>query len=167
MEDGLERPKPMSRGRGGAHLPADLDEAGPAQLVMALAHRLRESRLAALEPFGLALHQARAFTMLARHSRIGQVRPSDLARELGVSPRSATEVVDALEEKGLVKRSPSPTDRRATVLTVTEDGRRLLGRMRHHPGPADDSVFAGLEPAELEQLTVLLRRAVSTCEKSS
>jgi DNA-binding MarR family transcriptional regulator len=70
-------------------------------------------------------------------------------------------VVDALEDKGLVQRSPSPTDRRAIVLSLTEDGRGLLGRMRHHPGPDDDEVFAGLEPAELAQLTGLLRRVVS------
>jgi DNA-binding MarR family transcriptional regulator len=159
--DRMEQRSPWSGGLRGSHLPADLDEAGPAQLVMAVAHRVRESRLAALEPFGLALHQARAFTIIGRHSRSGEMRPSDLARELGISPRSATEVVDALEDKGLVRRSPSPTDRRAIVLSLTEDGRGLLGRMRHHPGPDDDDVFAGLEPAELAQLTGLLRRVVS------
>ena len=167
MIDQHDQRPPWLVGRGGSHLPANLEEAGPAQLVMAVAHRVRESRLAALEPFGLALHQARAFTILGRRSRSGEMRPSDLARELGISPRSATEVVDALEDKGLVVRSPSPTDRRAIVLSLTEDGRGLLARMRHHPGPDDDGVFAGLEPAELAQLTALLRRVVSANRQES
>ena len=146
--------------------PADLDDAGAAQLVMTLAHRLRESRLAALEPFGLAVHQARALTIIGRHSRGGELRPSDLARRLGIAPRSATEVVDALQDKGLVQRTPSPTDRRATVLSVTPAGQDLLHRMRHQPAAEDSTVFSALTPENLAQLTELLRKALRVGESS-
>ena len=137
-----------------------VDDLTAAPLVMMLARRMREARLAALEPFGLAPHQARAFTIIARHSGRGELRPSDLARRLGIAPRSATEVVDALAERGLVARSPSPTDRRATVLSVTDQGRELLEQMHGHPDSPDDRVFARLTSAELATLTDLLRRAV-------
>lgn len=147
----------MTRHEPEAEIPAD--ELSASQLVMTLAGRIRQARLAALEPFGLAPHQARAFTIIARHSRRGELRLSDLARRLGIAPRSATEVVDALEDKGLVERAPSPTDRRATVLSVTDHGRAVLDRMHTRPGSPDDSVFASLSTEELESLTSLLRRA--------
>ena len=37
------------------------------------------------------------------------MRPSVLAERLRIAPRSATEVVDALEARGLVERGPDPT----------------------------------------------------------
>lgn len=149
---------------GSGEKTASVEELTAAPLVMMLARRMRQARLAALEPFGLAPHQARAFTIIARHSGRGELRPSDLARRLGIAPRSATEVVDALAERGLVQRTPSPTDRRATMLSVTDAGRELLAQMHGHPDSPDDRVFARLSPAELAILTALLRRAVADGE---
>jgi len=45
-----------------------------------------------------------------------------LADELGLSPRNMTALVDSLEDEGLVRRKPHPTDRRATVVELTESG---------------------------------------------
>jgi DNA-binding MarR family transcriptional regulator len=42
------------------------------------------------------------------------MRLSELSEHLHIAPRSATEVVDALESRGLVRRRPDPDDRRAT-----------------------------------------------------
>lgn len=140
----------------------DPDEMGPAQLVMALAGRLRHARLTALEPFGLAPHQARAFLVIGRRSQAGEFRPSDLARHLGIAPRSATEVVDALQDKGLAERGRSSSDRRAQTLRLTEDGRDLLQRIRHGVDPDDaavSAIFGALSAEELTELTLLLRKA--------
>ena len=54
------------------------------------------------------------------------MRSSELAQHLHIAPRSATEVVDALEAKGLVARSPDPSDRRATLVSLTDRGRDAL-----------------------------------------
>jgi DNA-binding MarR family transcriptional regulator len=140
----------------------DVDQWGPAQLVMTLAGHIRRSRLAALEPFGLAPHQARAFMIVGRHSRRGDLRPSDLARRLEIAPRSVTEVLDALQDKGLIARRPSATDRRATVLTLTESGRELFARMRQDPAPGEDRMFAALTTDELDQLVDLLRKVTGS-----
>lgn len=146
-----------------------VDPAGmsAAQLVMTLAGRLRHARLTALEPFGLAPHQARAFLIIGRHSRRADLRPSDLARRLGIAARSVTEVVDALQDKGLVQRQASQTDRRARVLCLTPQGEALMEELREHLSGADDdagaaSVFQALSPAELAGLTALLRKAVGS-----
>lgn len=50
------------------------------------------------------------------------MRLSALAERLHVVPRSATEVADALQERGLVDRSPDPDDRRATLVSITASG---------------------------------------------
>ena len=57
--------------------------------------------------------------------RIGQRGPltqRQLSDALGCSPRNVTGLVDALERSGLVTRTPHPTDRRAVLVTLTEQG---------------------------------------------
>jgi DNA-binding MarR family transcriptional regulator len=48
-----------------------------------------------------------------------------LCDELGVSARQVTNLVDALEAEGLVRRTPHATDRRATVIEITPPGAML------------------------------------------
>ena len=62
------------------------------------------------------------------------MRPSALAERLHIAARSATEVVDALEARGLVERGPDPDDRRATLVAPTDAARAELAevdRVRH------------------------------------
>ena len=56
----------------------------------------------------------------------------ELARHLGITKQSTSEVVTALERAGTVRRAPHPTDGRARVLLLTEAGRANLdeGRAR-------------------------------------
>jgi DNA-binding MarR family transcriptional regulator len=53
---------------------------------------------------------------------IGPQIMSELSDELGVTARNITSLVDALEREGLVRRTPHPTDRRATIIELTEQG---------------------------------------------
>ena len=47
----------------------------------------------------------------------------ELSEGVGVTPRTMTGLVDALEETGFVRRTPHPTDRRAIAVTLTPQGR--------------------------------------------
>ena len=58
------------------------------------------------------------------------LRMSDIANRLVLSPGGATKVIDRLEEIGCVTRHPDPSDRRATVLELTESGREAMERNR-------------------------------------
>lgn len=49
----------------------------------------------------------------------GPRTPSQLARKLGITTASATELLDRLEGAGLVKRGPHPTDRRKLLISLT------------------------------------------------
>jgi DNA-binding MarR family transcriptional regulator len=53
-----------------------------------------------------------------------------LALRLEVSPRNITGLVDALEEAGYVHRAPHPTDRRATLVTLTPSAEELMREMQ-------------------------------------
>ena len=79
----------------------------------AVARRLRIQTQRALAPWEVTPAQARALGVLNRH---GPLRLGALSERLHIAPRSATEVVDALEERGLVERRPDPADRRATLV---------------------------------------------------
>ena len=66
-----------------------------------------------------------------------------------------TNAVDRLEGQGLVRRTPHPTDRRTTLVELTDDGRTVAGRATEE---LNASVFAdpGLTPDDVERLVAVL-----------
>jgi DNA-binding MarR family transcriptional regulator len=107
----------------------------------------------ALADWDVTPGQARALRVLAAADAM---RPADLAEALRIAPRSATEVVDALEERGWVRREPDPTDRRATRLVPTEDGRRLVVRIDDVRREASQRVLDVLTPTQRRTLHEIL-----------
>ena len=87
--------------------------------------------------------------MLGAH---GAMRLSELSDHLHIAPRSATEVVDALEARGLVERRPDPADRRATLVELTEDGARVLDAIRAARGTEAERVFDRLSATDRAHL---------------
>ena len=100
-----------------------------------LARRLRVERTAQGTPESeLSDTQFAALSVLERHTGMTPERhgmtPGELAEHEKVQPPSMTRVIAALEERGLVMRVPHSTDRRQVVLTVTEEGRTAVQRVR-------------------------------------
>lgn len=54
--------------------------------------------------------------------------PHELAERVGLTPSTITSVLDRLEKVDFVRRSPHPTDRRRTIITLTHTGKELLNR---------------------------------------
>jgi DNA-binding MarR family transcriptional regulator len=80
-----------------------------------------------------------------------------LADELGLSPRNMTALVDSLEAEGLVRRKPHPTDRRATVIELTEDGTAAACETVLIPQMgAMSCLFTDLEPEAQDQFSAAL-----------
>lgn len=69
---------------------------------------------------------------LATLQRLGPVAQRHLAEAERISAPTATKVVDKLVQAGLVERRGDPTDRRVTLLAVTEAGHDLLATTRRH-----------------------------------
>lgn len=86
------------------------------------------------------------------------VTMSELSRMLLVSNGNATAVVDRLEGEGLVKRTPSAVDRRTIHVALTSEGlARFDGQAVGHEAELD-RIFAGMDEADLDQLTEILKR---------
>ncbi len=66
------------------------------------------------------------FCLLKLITTNADVHPSEVARYLGVSPAAVTKNVDKLERLGLVHRDPCAEDRRATLLSPSAEGRRVV-----------------------------------------
>jgi len=122
---------------------------------MTAARRLRAHTRTVLEPFGLTPSTARALEMVSRH---GPVRVSTLAEHLRVAPRTATELIDDLEQRGLAARRPDPGDRRAVLVELTAAGERATGDIRAARDAAGERFFAVLDEADRRDLARILRR---------
>lgn len=67
---------------------------------------------------------------LAAVERHSGITPGELAEREKMQPPSMTRVIAALEERGLLARTPHQTDRRQVTVSVTEPGRALLKEER-------------------------------------
>jgi DNA-binding MarR family transcriptional regulator len=134
---------------GDTHEPED----SLAEAFWAVTRRLRHRTREALAPWDVTPGQSRALGVLIRH---GALRLSALAEHLRIAPRSATEVVDDLEARGLVARRPDPADRRATLVAPTEEGTRTGAAIHAARRAAAEDLFGRLSPADRERLARIL-----------
>jgi DNA-binding MarR family transcriptional regulator len=128
-----------------------------ADLVQTLGRRLRHGTGDRLAPLGLTPGQGRALSTLSRAG--GPLRMAELAKQLHVVPRSATGVVDSLEQAGLVRRSVDPGNRRSVLVELTDHGRGTLSDLAEARRQAAEELFASLDPDEQRQLLALLHTA--------
>jgi DNA-binding MarR family transcriptional regulator len=95
--------------------------------------------------------------VLLTFSRTGRLPMRVMGERLQLHPTSVTNIVDRLQADGLVRRIPHPTDRRATLVEITEAGSSLLEAATKSV-TAIDFGLSGLTPDEESQLTTLLGR---------
>jgi len=81
---------------------------------------------------------------------------SEVARYLGVSPAAITKNADKLEKMGLLTRDPCAGDRRATVLSSSPEGLRVVEEYEELKETRMAPVVESLEEQELEELCDLL-----------
>lgn len=84
------------------------------------------------------------------------LRLGALAEWLQIAPRSATEVVDGLEELGLVARTPDPEDRRAILVGLTEQGRQVASEIRAARKAQTETLLEELSTEDRAQLRASL-----------
>lgn len=106
---------------------------------------------------------ARANLLFAVHAaRVNETssRMVDIALDLGVTARTLTTMVDALEKQGLVERVPDAKDRRAIQLELTDSGREALDPLAQALEVACEAVIGPLDDSERKVLLRLLTRLI-------
>jgi len=133
----------------------EVDDEGLLEAFFAVSRRLRHRTKQALEPWELSPSLGRAISVLAWQ---GDLRPSVLAEHLRIAARSATEVVDDLQGLGLAERHPDPADRRAVLVSLTDEGQRISRDIRGARQAAGEQFFAKLSADDRRELARLLRQ---------
>lgn len=110
---------------------------------------------------GMSVSRANALFAIAAAERNGtSTRMVDIALDLGVTARTITPLVDALEKQGLVVRVPDERDRRAIQLELTDAGRAQLAPLAQAVEGASDILLGPLSSAERRTLLDLLTRLI-------
>jgi DNA-binding MarR family transcriptional regulator len=125
--------------------------------LLAQAHYALASELAtAFEPLGITPrgHSVLAAAMTGAHTQ------KELAELVGLDKTTMVVTLDELEDSGLARRVPSPTDRRARVIEVTKAGRAKVSTANEIVTRVQTNVLASLEPPESDALLRALTQLV-------
>ena len=108
-----------------------------------------------IRPLELTPPQAGVLRRLAQAPSQSQ---RGLADALGMHAPRLVALIDELEDRGLVARERDPDDRRNYAISLTDEGRRVLGELARVARAHELAMTAALEGDERAQLLVLLRR---------
>jgi DNA-binding MarR family transcriptional regulator len=122
------------------------------EAIRAIGIRHRALAIAALAPFGI--HPGHKL-LLQELEASGPCTQAQLAAASGYEPPTITLSVRQLEAAGLVIRRASPTDGRATIVDLTDEGVALLPKLKAAWREVAEQTVAGLTTS-VEQLTAVL-----------
>ncbi|MFF1874316.1 MarR family transcriptional regulator [Streptomyces sp. CB03911] len=121
----------------------------------ALGHRLVADQFARE---GVRLPHHAVLCGVAEHGPLAQ---AELARIVRIDPKDLVAVLNDLQSREFVTRTPDPKDRRKNTITLSAAGRDLLARLRILGDQANAALLAPLDPEERTRLVELLARVVA------
>jgi DNA-binding MarR family transcriptional regulator len=101
----------------------------------------------------VTLTQFRTLIVLERH---GQLNLQKLADHLGVNASTAMRMIDRLIAAGLVNRTENPNSRREVVLTLTEQGTRLVSEVMSRRRAEISQIVMAMQPERQAELVAVL-----------
>jgi len=99
----------------------------------------------ALAPLQMSQAEAHVLARLAH----GPAGVGDLHRAFGHKRSTLTAVLDRLEQRGYVRRTPDPHDRRSVVVSLTAEGKPAARRVRRAVTELERRILAGCSPEDL------------------
>jgi DNA-binding MarR family transcriptional regulator len=109
-------------------------------------------------PYDLTTLQFTTLSVLSRHG--APLSTSQLARRAFMTPQSMSEVIHALERKGLIKRDPHPNHRRTLPATLTVKGRRVLAACEESVSEFEHSMLDGFSEKDRAAFLDMVKAAV-------
>jgi len=153
--------KPVHNEDAARWLP-DVD--GAFERLFELAARLGDQMDRGLAERGLTMARAEVLWHLHHH---GPVTQRELSQALRCTPRNVTGLLDALQSAGLAARGPHPTDRRATLVTLTDSGAAIAADWHAQYKQAGARIFGGVSHADLTTFVAVLDRVLGRLKDST
>lgn len=111
----------------------------------------------AMAPFEVSPAQLGVLLVVSANKGINQTR---VGRTLGIDRSTLVSIIDNLEDRGLVERTPSPTDRRSHALIMTRAGRKFVDDLTPALEAHEAALSKSLSEDERRTLIDLLDRVV-------
>jgi DNA-binding MarR family transcriptional regulator len=143
----------------------DLDASVMAEVgrILHAGRRLEAAIAASAAERGLSVPEGDILFTL-RRSRELRLSPSQLADWLFVTSGTMTGRLDRLEQRGLIRRVPHPTDRRGMDVELTAEGRRLADELVTQHVENEERLMSGLSRDERRTLEKLMRKLLAHLE---
>jgi DNA-binding MarR family transcriptional regulator len=138
-------------------MPRHVDTDSFGFLITDLSRMLRAELDRRITDAGLGLTSGEART-LVHAARAGTVRQNVLAERMAIEAMTVSGFLDRLEARGLVRRTPDPTDRRAKLVHLTEAADDVLHRIKAVSAGIRELAAQPLAAEEWEKLQALLKR---------
>lgn len=106
-----------------------------------------------IETTGLPFSRVRVLRRLAKRP----MTATEIAQSATMDAPATSVAVNDLEDRGLIVREPHPTNRRCKVISLTDEGRRVVASIDGVDDPAPRP-FAALSAAELANLETILAK---------
>jgi DNA-binding MarR family transcriptional regulator len=119
--------------------------------LLSLRHRARAAAL--LAPLGLHPGQE---ALLLELARTGPMIQAQLSEALGCEPPSVTLMTRKLEAAGHIRRTPAPSDKRASLVELTDSGRALAEQVKQLWRTLAEETVAGLSAETVAELPGIL-----------
>ncbi len=97
----------------------------------------------------------------------GPMSPSELGERLIVTRATVTGLLDSLEQRGFVRRSPNPVDRRSLVVQITQPGLAVLQELRTLVHRNEKAWLSALSEADLRGYIAHLHRIQDSLASAS
>lgn len=111
-----------------------------------------------LAPFDISAAQ---FVILVALATGEADSAASLCRGISYDPGAMTRMIDRLEQKGLIRRTDHPDDRRRVGLELTAEGKAVYPKLRAASMAVQNRFLGGFSKSDVRQLEVLLQRMLA------
>ena len=133
----------------------------PGLLIAAARRAIKQAVLARIAGRQLTAQQFWLVIGVDEHPGISQ---AELAGRVRADPPAVSRALAALAERGIVRSTPDPDDRRRTCVHLTPAGRRLARDLAPLATEIREAIVAGMSAEEVAALTAALQRVVTNLD---
>jgi len=126
-----------------------------------LVHLIQDTRRNISQTLDLSPPEFNALMGIAQLQGQQGVSVGDLARHLRVAGPFATQQANQLKKRNLVSKTPNPSDRRSTLLRLTDEGEAMFRDLAPKMQKLNNRIFSNLNEADFHRFCDLLQSIAS------